>query len=304
MGKCAICHKPTTSHAIGSASICHTCWIEKQEEVEKIKRILQAHEWLPELGHNIKTEGEIFNWFHEYNSILDEVWEIEGYGDTHHKTFWSSYEMMSRTLWEFAEVHGWPFIEKLISKFNPITSSMSDYSPIENVVSRMVITSRFDFGVNSIPVGALRFLSLFHNSEGDFEWEESFVFGWGFDHDELNFAEILEESIKEGTAIWASGALENAIFADQTKASEILIEFLKRKKMNIDRKLELLQCLTFHENKLSTRLPRFWNWIEATNFSFSWIPEVKNNIRNIIIEELPEVAEQLPNDWTFHDFEL
>lgn len=267
-----------------------------------MRNLFQSHDRIPKMASEVTSEEGAFDLMREYDTVVKGAMDLDDDGDYYRRIFFNSFQPIINVLWNQTESGGWPFLERLYSTFNPDTD-FTDSSPLVNVIGRMVILTRFRSGVNTIPVSALHFLNLFYDSEDDFEWDESFALGWGFDHQDIDFMDILLDSMTGNSAIWTSAILENAILADQEKGSEYLIKLLRMRDISPELKFELLQCVTFNENQLSTVLPRYWDWMEATKYQFTWIPEVKENIKKAIVEGFPELVEELPANWTFHDFE-
>ncbi|MFO7991094.1 MAG: hypothetical protein R6U61_02230 [Thermoplasmata archaeon] len=306
MGECSICGKPTTSHVVGEYFVCHTCWTKKPEGVNNLKVQLERKEKRKNTvrgsGKEISKEldevdskEELFTVMDEYQMRLNESMTLDPKGNLFRKIEGQVCEKISNKFFEYAQEEGWPFVLNLIKKYGPKNEDVIDNVPIEEITGRMIVLTRWEEGVEKIPVKALEYLTTFHDAP-DMEWETSFSCGFGFDHPDFDFKETIEKSVKKGESIWASGILERAFYADQKKAAPILIEFLKRDDISKRDKMALVQAITFftdHKGWNSPdKPPKYWNWKEAVDYGrFEWNEEVKRSLKEAIEEELAEYIE-------------
>ncbi len=306
MENCEICGKPTTSHRIKEYHVCHSCWLNKTEEVEGLKT--QAEE---EKVHrdqvensgkdisgkldNVKAKEDIFSVMDEYQKRLNDSMELDPGGGMFRRIENEVSEKFSNVLFEFTEKEGWPFILELIDRYGPDNPDMIDNIPVEDVTGRMIIHTRVNEGVEKIPIEALEYLTSFHDAP-DIEWEDSFVCGWGFNHPDFDFKEIIERSLEYDEYLWVSALLERAFYADQKKAAPILIDLLKRDDISLIIKMGLVQSITFFTDREGWDMPdcspRYWNWKEAIGYrSFDWDEEVERSLKEVIEEKLKDYIE-------------
>ncbi|MFW6376112.1 MAG: hypothetical protein ACOCZJ_03015 [Thermoplasmatota archaeon] len=316
MQKCEICGKPTTSHKLKNCYVCHTCWTERKEDVKELKerareeerskkRLRESGKEISKKIEKVDTKEKVYSVMDLYQERLNRSMGLDKSGDLFRKISDEAREDMCELLHEFAEEEGWPFVLELIDKYGFENDKVIDNVPIENVVERMIISTRTEKGVKDIPVEALEYLAKFYDAV-DVEWEDSFALGWGFDHPDFDLDGVLEKAIEEDQAIWASAVLERAIYADQEKASSILIDMLRRDDLSQSVKMRLVQSVTFFTGKEWERpdmLLRYWDWKEAVgNGRFKWDEVVKESLKKVIEEELAGYIEKEQNNIeTFFD---
>lgn len=307
MDRCEICGKPTKSHSLGEYYICHSCWTEKTEEIDELKKRIEEEKeqkWsLKEAGKKISekldkvsSKEDLYNIFERYQRRLDESLDKDPEGNIYRTIDNEVSEKLCNILFDRARKEGWDFVLEMIERYSLENKDVIKNLPIENVAGRMIILTREEESVEEIPVKALEYLSDFRQKH-DYEWEESFSLGWGFDHPEFDFKETIEEAIKEGDDLWASAILERAFYADQKKAAPILIEFLKRNDISNKNKMGLIQSVTFFTDSQTWRrpdkIPRYWNWRKAVGYmSFEWDEEVEESLKAVIEEELADYIEK------------
>lgn len=303
MSRCMICEKPTTSHKIETMFVCHTCWENNSEAVTDLRNIIKAPKYLKSKVYEINNENDIYTWLIECNELLDKALDMDESADIYRKIYWPSFEAISLKFNKYIKTMDWSFLLKLIDEFEPENDELLIHSHIENAVGKKIIYTRINKGVEDIPIEALDYLGSFYNME-DTEWEESFTFGWGFDHPKLNFYEKIIEAIDDDMAIWVSAVLERAFFADQKKAVPIFLELINDDTYDEETKFELIQAVTSLEEDFVYDIPRYWNWLREINLDLEWNPEVKKQIRATFEEEIPEILYGLPNNWTFEDLQM
>ncbi len=241
--------------------------------------------------NGVVTKYELYEIMAEYQDMLNNSLFLDPDGTLYIKIESKVSERLSNLIFKFALEEGWPFLLDLIKVYDPDNEEVIDCSTILNAISRMVILTRHKEGVEGIPVEALEYMVKFHEAP-DTEWEESFVCGWGFDHPDFRFKEILEQAVEDDESIWASGILEPAFYADQKKAAAILIEFLRKDYVSNVDKMKLVQAVTFYTDAKWDEpdlLPRYWDWKRAVDYGrFRWDDEVERALKDAIEEELAD----------------
>ncbi|MFO7791685.1 MAG: hypothetical protein R6W73_01710 [Candidatus Saliniplasma sp.] len=306
MGRCEICGKPTTSHKVEDYFVCHSCWVKKDEELENLKKRAEEEKEqkksLRSVGKVISKEldkvdskEELYTIFEEYQDRLNESLDKDPEGKIFKKIECDVSEKLCNLMFDHAREKGWDFVLELIDRYGLENKYVVDQVPVENVTGRMIILSRAEEGVEKIPVKAFDYLANFSDAP-DFEWEESFTLGWGFDHPDFDFEDILEKELEEDNGIWASGILERAFYADQENAAPILIEILEREDLTPQDKMYLVQAITFFtdEERWNRRsvFPRYWDWREELDYySFVWDEDVEMSLKEVIEEELADYIE-------------
>ncbi|MFW6065119.1 MAG: hypothetical protein ACOC8Y_06055 [Candidatus Natronoplasma sp.] len=269
--------------------------IEGQEEKkEKGPQTEEGKELLNKLDE-VESKEDLYLFYERYQEKLDRSLDEDPEGNKFWKIKDDVTEELCETMFGFARKEGWPFVLEMIDKYGPENSGVVTNVPIENVTDMMIISTRENEGVEEIPVEALEYLTGFSDAS-DVEWEDSFACGWGFDHPEFDFKDVLEEDLKEGNDLWASAILERAFYADQVKAAPILIDFLERDDISDKDKMALVQAVTFFTDekhwKLSSDSPRYWDWKEELDYrSFEWDEDVEDSLKEVIEEELADYIE-------------
>ena len=263
----------------------------KQEEEEFAERSggKDTAERISNKLEDVDSKKELYSVFEEYQRELKDSLKKSPKGRLFRYLEGKLCEKISDILFEFSQEEGWSFVMELIDTYGPENEDVIDNVPIEDVVSRMIILTRTEDGVENIPVEALEYLATFYDAP-DIEWETSFSLGCGFDHPEFDFEGLIEEMIEKDEVIWANAVLERAFYADQKKAVHVLIEFLKRDDISNKDKMTLTQSITFFTDERwgeRETSPRYWDWKEAIGQeSFEWDQEVERSLKEVIEEEL------------------
>ncbi len=269
----------------------------KQEEEEFAERSggKDTAERISNKLEDVDSKKELYSVFEEYQKEMKDSLKKSPKGRLFRYLEGKLCKKISDILFEFSQEEGWPFVMELIETYGLEREGVIDSVPIEEVVSRMILLTRTEEGVENIPVKALDYLATFCDAP-DMEWEMSFSLGWGFDHPEFDFEDLIEEKIQMNEGIWASGVLERAFYADQRKAAPILIEFLKRDDISHKDKMTLIQAITFFTDEGWPRMetsPRYWDWKEEIGYeSFEWDEEVERSLKEVIEEELADYIER------------
>ena len=282
---------------------------EMKEELKKTmkKRKQQEEGFAERLGgketaerisnklEGVDSKDELYSVFEEYQKEMKDSLKKSPNGRLFRYLEKKLCKKVSDVLFDFSQEEGWPFIVELIENYGLEREGVIDSVPIEDVVSRMILLTRTEEGVENIPVEALVYLATFYDAP-DTEWETSFSLGWGFDHPEFDFEDLIEERVQMNDVIWASAVLERAFYADQRKAAPILIEFLKRDDISHKDKMTLIQAITFFTDEGWPRMetsPRYWDWKEEIGYeSFEWDEEVERSLKEVIEEELADYIER------------
>jgi len=269
----------------------------EQEEEEAAKELggdETADRILTELD-DVNSNEELYSVFEEYQREMKDALRKSSKRDLFRYLEKKVAKRISDVLFDFAKKDGWSFVLDLIENYGYGNKEVIDKVPVEDVVSRMIILTRAEEGVENIPVEALEYLAKFYDAP-DMEWESSFSLGWGFDHPGFDFEGLIEKMIEKDEGIWASGILERAFYADQKKAAPVLIEFLERDDISYKDKMTLTQSITFFTDEgwgERETSPRYWDWKEAIGReSFEWDEEVERSLKEAIEEELADYIER------------
>ena len=271
---------------------------KREQEDEKTAKELGGKETAERISDKldeVSSTEELYSVFDEYQRALKDALRKSPKRDLFRYLEKKLAKKISDVLFDFAKEDGWPFVLGLIEKYDFENEEVIDKVPIEDVVSRMILLTREEEGVENIPVEALEYLAKFYDAP-DVEWESSFSLGWGFDHPEFDFEGLIEKMIEKEEVIWASGILERAFYADQKKAAPVLIEFLKIDDISYRDKMTLTQSITFFTDEgwgERETSPRYWDWKEAIGYkSFEWNEEVERSLKEAIEEELADYIER------------
>lgn len=313
MGRCEFCGKPTSSHSLDEYVICHSCWEDNPEGLEELRKEIKRKEneikEIRESGEKILKELKNAESTEQARSLLQEYQKNLNLADeknledyTFTRIIEDACEPLSNKVFQIAKEEGWSFLLDLIERYPP--EDTPDAMPIVNAVSRYLILTRWKEGIENIPVEALEYLTSFDEGMDDM-WEDSFTCGWGFDHPEFDFVEILENAIEKGQIFWAVGALEQVFYFEQKKAADILIDFLESDDFTEDEKYDLVQSVALIGHKewdTSKIVPHYWDWKEAVGYEgFEWDEKVKSTLREVIEDELEEHMSEIVGEWDFYD---
>ncbi|MFP4051956.1 MAG: hypothetical protein ACLFVB_09495, partial [Thermoplasmata archaeon] len=191
----------------------------KKEKEKKHPQTQVGKDLLNKLDE-VESKEDLYPIYEEYQEKLNGSLKKDPKGNKFRDIEKDVSEELCKTMFDFARKEGWSFVLQLIDKYCLENLDVIDQVPIENVTDMMIISTRENEGVEEIPVEALEYLTGFSDAS-DVEWEDSFACGWGFDHPEFDFKDVLEEELKEDNDLWASAILERAFYADQVKAAPI-----------------------------------------------------------------------------------
>jgi hypothetical protein len=244
-----------------------------------------------------------------YNQELEEKREK---GDGRHSDiYWEYFEPLADCLDEHAQEDGWALLSEFTAVYGPTEDGKAPGASgvVENAVGRYVITTRFSEGVEGVAAGALEYLRSFGESESAAS-EESFVYGWGIGHERHSVSDHLHSMAQEHY-LWVGQTLEQAFYADQESAIELLERLVRdddisftwphdrREGVGADR--FFLSTVAHLDSDGEEYRPRFWGWRNDFDYSFEWKPETRNRIRNLVEES--EVLESADEPWTFEELD-
>lgn len=140
--------------------------------------------------------------------------------------------------------------------------------------------------------------------------EESFVYGWGIDHNRHPVTDRLHSMAQEHY-LWVGQTLEQAFYADQESATDPLEQIVRdddisftwpsNNQESVDANHFFLSTVAHLNSDDKEYLPRFWEWRDQFDYSFEWESETQNRIRDLVEES--GVSEPLNEPWTFEDLD-
>lgn len=225
--------------------------------------------------------------------------------EAYRDVFWGYYHETVDAVDAVALEEGWPFLLDLASAYDHRQAAeLTEVTgAIANVLARGVIRTRLTEDVAEIPGDALAYLYSVPDYDTDsFEiaWEEAMHCGWGIGHP----AEDVESAILDqlpGEDSWACGAARDALYVDQTAAVSMYTELLRT---NQARGLAANKLGHLEGEPTRDIFPRGSNFPAEfdRDLSFTFEAEVERQLR-ATFEEVG-LDENLPEEWSFEDFEL
>ena len=143
---------------------------------------------------------------------------------------------------------------------------------------------------------------LFHRHPGDESpWIDSMSYGWGIGHPDHPVGENIETLVEGEYDIWASTAIEHAMYADQHAAASLLEDSFEADIVS-DPAL-IIHSLGSIERGRYPDSSEHWDWgalyPEFDDEGVDWDPDVRDRLRAVV--EDCGLARELPDDWTFAD---
>jgi hypothetical protein len=233
--------------------------------------------------------------------------------DQYREVFWEYYEPLADAIDRYTRADGWTVLQDFVEAYYPQASGELPFviPIVENAVGRFVIQTRLTQPVRYIPEEALSFLrSVPVNAPdgADVAFEEVQTYGWGINHPEHPTADHLHEMAAEHK-FWAKASLEQAFYADQHAAVELLEQLVRDDPVDVSVSYvrgtaggarSFLDCVAGPDNdEYWLQIPRYWDCHDHDAFLFDWAPEVKEQIRDLVRDT--GIDEGLPADWTFQD---
>jgi hypothetical protein len=116
----------------------------------------------------------------------------------------------------------------------------------------------------------------------------------------------LQESVEDNPR-WVQSALEQAFYADQAAATDLLerlvtdesIEFSVQltSDRTVPKERFLIEYLVGPDRAYEPTVPRYWEWWDESDYIFDWNPSIESRLRALIAD----LDLDLPSDWTFQD---
>lgn len=205
----------------------------------------------------------------------------------------------------------WPEIELELDTYDDPTFEQyyvddAAYPHVSHVLAaatgRMVVRTRLDDGVESIPETSLDFLFLHHEFSGEAPWIESIPYGWGIGHPEHPFEENVRTVATGGYDVWVGAVVEHALHADQHAATRLLETIFESDP--VDDPAMVLRAAGAIDRGRYPDEPRYWDWesVYPAFASFEWDPDVERRLRDLVIET--DLHYYLPEEWDLADIEV
>jgi hypothetical protein len=229
--------------------------------------------------------------------------------------YWAYFEPLADCLDGHVRREGWPLLSEFTSEYDPRLEdhgAPAGRGPVENAVGRLVIRTRLTDGVEAVPAGALEYLRAFGRDESVAS-EESFVYGWGIGHPDHPVAAHLH-SMASDHHLWVGEALEQAFYADQQAATDVLERLVADDDLSftwpphpdegVDSDRFFLATVADVDDvdggaAPEEYLPRFWDWRSEFDYRFQWAPATRRRVRQLVVDR--GLDEELPDDWALAD---
>ncbi|MFC7164971.1 hypothetical protein [Halospeciosus flavus] len=199
---------------------------------------------------------------------------------------WQYYRPIANLLEKTALQHGWAFYDELLATYSPRNQfGVSACSHVlVNGVGRFVIRTRYRDDVEAVPGTALRYLRAYSSVSDHFlARQEAWTYGWGIGHPSHSVAMYLQESVEDNPR-WVQSALEQAFYADQAAATDLLerlvtdesIEFSVQltSDRTVPKERFLIECLVGPDRAYEPTVPRYWEWWDESDYIFDWNPSI------------------------------
>lgn len=249
----------------------------------------------------------------EYVHLLWKTLEWEDF-ETLRDRVGTYYKPLATVLDTVVQAEGWSVLAELIDTYDPrIETPPPGLSPvIVNVVGRYVIRSRVSNGAEHIPAEGLDYLQVFADRElpyerrqplalpelslGYLEWEASYAYGWGISHPSHDVAARIHAVAHSREPEWSKSTLEQAFYADQYAAAELLGRILHDP--DVDSRLLFLKSVPFDEDEVTIHT-RYWDWRDELTVQFELDPEVLTRLNNHVTKS--DLVTEVPDDWPLDD---
>lgn len=259
------------------------------------------------------TSDTIRHALEEFVHLLWKTLEWEDF-ESLRNLFWTYYEPLVTILDTVVQAEGWSVLAELIDAYDPrIETRPPGLNPvIANVGGRHVVRARISDGMEAVPAQGLDYLQVFADRDlpferhqplvipepslGYLEWEASYVYGWGIGHPNHDVAGRIHEVARSSEPEWSQSTLEQAFYADQSAATDLLEHILDDP--NIDSQLFFLRAVPFDESEITIHT-WYWDWRDDLPPQFELDPEVVTRLQNYVTES--DHVTKVPDDWPLED---
>lgn len=178
---------------------------------------------------DIGTASELLS---ELNEVLQETDSGDEFRDIyykHHPPVEDYIESVCLSDGEF----NWETAFELTEPYQPLTQGCFIVPVAANLISRGIVRTRINQGVEKIPPDALNFIrSISWAIDGDFAGEYRGVYGWGVGHPTVSVTDYLKTRPMEHDDIFMMGVVDHMFIADQHQAANIVEHWLTGKYNN------------------------------------------------------------------------
>jgi len=216
---------------------------------------------------------------------------------------------------DVTQAEGWSFLAEFLDAYHPDTADDFPHvtTILQNVASRYLIRTRLGDGIDAVPVTVLDYFDsiLSEVEEGyDFINEGLHPYGWGIGHLDHSVADRIHDHAAEDIFV-VSPMLEHAFYADQHTAIEVLERIIHNDSIQrtmqhptgeISETRYLLDAPAGAASDFWPTMPRYWDWHEELEYSFELDEEVKQRLRDLVVEE--GLDTDLPDDWEVADLTI
>lgn len=242
--------------------------------------------------------------------------------DAHETNSSNQYREISRTyrkpliiaLDDAAQAQGWPFLEEFIDAYHPDTSEEFPHvtTILQNVVSRFLIRTRLEDGVDAISVTALDYFEAILDDVGEYQdyiREALHPYGWGIGHPDRDVADTIQ-TLAENNVFLANPILEHAFYADQYAAIDVLERIATDSSIDGTVRGVGVSHLRYlsdapagaASDEFWPTSPRYWDWQGEFDFEFDLDDDVRQRVRTLVTQNAD--TDDLPANWTITDLTL
>jgi len=151
----------------------------------------------------------------------------------------------------------WDFLAECCDAYPPRTGDHACSSILVNVVTRCVIRTRLDDGVEAIPPWALDYLAaITEDNDGLGNKIEAAAFGWGIGHPQIAVADRTLDRAANGDERWAMDVLGHATLSDQDAGIDLFERLVQSAKTS--EPLQFLEPLDTIRDRDQPLLPEYW----------------------------------------------
>lgn len=256
-----------------------------QEDITALEQQLEKEPTSKTLREAIET----------FERVLRQTLKWEDLDQVYHH-FLTAESLLLDAIDTVVQTSGRDILLELIDDYNPRTRTglpPGIGAIIGNSVSRDIIRTKIDEGVEAIPAAELAYLEAVfeyeHSDEkptdqrfNDYRWGVSHAYGWGIGHPAHDVADYIHMTARdESGAKWSEYTLMQAFYADQAAATDTLARLLEDEQ--VPHKRFFVLSLKEVTRGVGIHTPE-WNWRAELDVEVELEEEIINRLRNLVAE--------------------